>query len=800
MLHRLRLALVFLCLVTLLPNAAIGDDKKEDGDDPKDAPKKEAPTKDAPKKDAPKKDAPKKDDAKPGDPAPGEDEPAAPAPGTAPEDAPEDDPDADPAEDPEDALKDEAKKEGKDEPKKAPARTYEQVPSPAPVPAGQTFVQGGTIKIGSEQAYLDGILAGRPADHRKLFLYETPYHKTFLRPYFIGKYEITNAQYKRFLLDSAAVYDTASGSLANLDEIAAFMVRLSKDQQQSAKTLVWRQLYFANKDVIWKAFEKRINDFMVRRADGKIDEVATAKKFRFTPLPRTIKLKFYNLKPPSNWPDGAPLAGEEDHPVRFVSYNDAERFAEWAGMHLPLEAEWEWAARGPDGFVFPWGNDWPKNELYANWGGKIVDAAYMPTTLSVASRDGANPTGDKRAGEDGKKVPLDGDGRSWCGCHHMVGNVAEWTGSWFEKYRLGKFDHNFMGRWVKVIRGGGAGDGEMLVLRSACRNYVGGGPDAPPYPENDFPWVGFRLASYMKSGRDQIGPIVRRAVRAKKMHEEDLAIDHFTGAVTRNWVEPGSTPDNHVYILGRSNAIVVVPQKSFISAGERRMELMKRSWKRPTTFKTARGIKKKSETEHPFWTLGVIHTDIALENVQVREPEVIAPPTAKGKKKKKRGRAGRGRAKAPKTVKGICPAGTYLVGIWFGRLTLMLPSKEFVCFLPLAEGQKLGYEVMKLDAAEVTDPVVKVDPVFDWADLSFSIPLGGKSMDEKMHVVVTARIQFEVGSLEAAGTWIQEDPAAELTAEMRVKYDEYLKSEEKQNAKKKKRKGKDGKKTAASGK
>ena len=39
-----------------------------------------------------------------------------------------------------------------------------------------------------------------------------------------------------------------------------------------------------------------------------------------------------------------PPEGEADHPVRYVSYNDAEACAEWAGCHLPTEQEWEWAA------------------------------------------------------------------------------------------------------------------------------------------------------------------------------------------------------------------------------------------------------------------------------------------------------------------------------------------------------------------------------------------------------------------------------------------------------------------------
>jgi len=732
MLNRLRLTLALLALILLLPTAALCEGTKEDGKQPKDAP-----------------------DATP----PKTDKPAPPVPKDAP---------------------------------KAPTKVaVDQAASPAPVPAGMTFVQGGLVHIGTDQAYLDGLLAGRPPEHRKIFLYETPVHGEFLRPYFIGKFEVSNAQYLRFLQDSATSYDTSNGGLANLDEIAAYLVRLSKDQQHERHQIVWQQLYFTNKDAIWKAFKKTIEKFIVKRADGEVDEVATARKFRFEPLPRTLKLKFYTLRPPTNWPSATPPADEEDHPVRFVSYNDVEKFCEWAGVHVPLETEWEWAARGPQGYVFPWGNDWPKNEIYANWGGKVIDSRYMPMTLPVAAHDGSAPAKAAKAekAEKGKEAPLNGDGRSWCGCYNMVGNVAEWTGSWFQKYPTAKFTHSRMGRYVKVIRGGAAPDLEMLVLRPACRNYIGAGPEAPPYPENDFEWVGFRVASYMKSGRDVLAPIVRRATRPRKIKHSYLDEERFTGAVTRNWVEPGAEPDNHLYVLGRSNAVVLIPNASFLR--EDGLELMRRAWKRPTSYKSARGIKKKSETEHPFWALGVLHTDIGLEGVQVRKPEEIVVPDADGakapkkKKKKKKGRRGRGRARAPLTIEGTCPAGTYVLGIWFGRLTIMTPGKEFVCFVPLLKGQKLAYEVTKVKPEDVVAPTLKVDPELDWADLTFDMPLGGRGTAPDVRLKVTARLTFEVGSLEAAGTWVQEDPACELTTKLRKAYDEATQAGKKKHGKKK---------------
>ena len=773
MLNRLCVLLACLVLPALLPCAASANDAPLAGDTPvlADDPPVDEPPVDEPPVDEPPADEPPADEP-PADAPPTEeppaDEPAPESPKGA--DAPGDDgepakpdgepaePDDEPAEPEDEPVPAEPAPEAPAEDDPRAALAAEQGEPPTAVPAGMAYVRAGRVWIGTEREALASLLANRPADHRKLFNFEVPYHAHFLRPYFIGKYEVTNAQYHRFLQDTAVEYDTASGSLANLDEIAAHLANLSKDQQQHPKQTVWLQIYYANKDAIWAAFADRLADLQAKRPDDTIDEYATARKFRFEPLPRTLKLKFYSLRPPTNWPDMDPPRGQEDHPVRFVSYNDAERFAEWAGMHLPSEQEWEWAARGPLSPTFPWGNAWPPNALYANWGGKIVDSRYEPTTLAVASRDGRNTGGDREA-------PLDGDGRSWVGCHHMVGNVAEWTGSWFEPYPDNAAKHTFMGRYIKVIRGGGAGDGEMLVVRPACRNWVGGGPDAPPYPENAFQWVGFRLAAYMRSGQDQLKPIVRRAVDAKRMKEEMLDLTGYVGSVTRNWVEPAATPDNHVYVRGRSHAIVLIPQDSFLR--EQGMLDMEKAWKGPSSFKTGAGLSKKSETDDPFFTVGVLHTDIKLEPVLVRKPE----DETEDPKKKARGR---GRARAPDTMPGSCPPGTYIMACWFGRLALLTPSTEFVCFLqtPRGEDKKWSaFDVEKVDADKLAAPTLKVDADLDWADFRFNIALGGKGTDEKLRVIIQGRLLFEVGGLDAAGSWIQEDPAAALTAELRAAHE-----------------------------
>lgn len=98
--------------------------------------------------------------------------------------------------------------------------------------------------------------------------------------------------------------------------------------------------------------------------------------------------------------------GLERHPINCVNYDQAVTFCAFAGKRLPAEEEWELAARGTDGRIYPWGNG-----AYGNEECEIHNADQP--TCPVASR------------------PL---GRSPYGVFDMTGNVDEWTSSYYCPY------------------------------------------------------------------------------------------------------------------------------------------------------------------------------------------------------------------------------------------------------------------------------------------------------------------------------------------------------------------------------
>jgi sulfatase modifying factor 1 len=185
-------------------------------------------------------------------------------------------------------------------------------------------------------------------------------HTVTLSPYQIGKYEVTNKQYCQFLNEAQE-----AGKLMYSEDKYTF-----KGNVKGAGSIVGDTLYLHINNGPWYyQIEYREGKFFVKEGYGNF-------------------------------------------PVVVVTWAGANAFAEFYGWHLPTEAQWERAARGPDpGRIYPWGNTPPDCSLanYGLWDEGTVNKC-ADTTMEVTMYE---------------------KGQSYEGCHNMAGNVYECCSDFF---------------------------------------------------------------------------------------------------------------------------------------------------------------------------------------------------------------------------------------------------------------------------------------------------------------------------------------------------------------------------------
>jgi formylglycine-generating enzyme required for sulfatase activity len=268
-------------------------------------------------------------------------------------------------------------------------------------------IPAGEFIMGSTRTQIEKLVQQYGEKWRWLFEAEAPQHRVYLPTYRISKYPVTNAQFAEFI--------KASGYKTTAEKVGSGYI-WNSSQWQEVKGANWQH---------------------PRGPDSEV------------------------------W-------HKQDHPVTQVSWHDVCAFCEWTSkitdsrVRLPTEAEWEKAARGTDGRLYPWGNQQDVQRCNC-FESKIGDTTAVNQYPS---------------------------GASLCGVIDMVGNIWEWTSSlWGKKEKEPDFKYPYRatdGRenlevtdTFRVIRGGSWYD-VAVNARGADRSRIN------PHVRNDN--VGFRVA------------------------------------------------------------------------------------------------------------------------------------------------------------------------------------------------------------------------------------------------------------------------------------------------------------------
>lgn len=133
-------------------------------------------------------------------------------------------------------------------------------------------------------------------------------------------------------------------------------------------------------------------------------------KYEVSNLQYTEFIKATDHPAPAYW-DHHHL-NQANQPVTGVNWYDANTYCHWANKRLPTEAEWEKAARGPAGSIYPWGNELDITKAnFARGTRKVQKEEKYPATVNVDSHS---------------------EGKSYYGVYNMAGNVFEWVQDWYD--------------------------------------------------------------------------------------------------------------------------------------------------------------------------------------------------------------------------------------------------------------------------------------------------------------------------------------------------------------------------------
>jgi len=273
---------------------------------------------------------------------------------------------------------------------------------------GMVSIPAGEFKMGSNKE--ENVAMWRDANalnpygfNDRLYVDERPMHKVALPAFMIDKYEVTNAQYREFV-----------------------------NYTRHRVPFMWaRNGYNLSDDYLSYLPLKELRQIAIDKFMLDMDVTTMTQKALLAELQKI-------------------QTARDSMPVAAVTWFDAGNFCKWSRKRLPTEAEWEKAARGPDGFEYPWGNKWDATKI--NTMSEDDEAPYSPV--------GSYP---------GDVSPY--------GVFDMAANVAEWVEDWYDAYPGAEAsDIKFFGKTQRVVRGGMASSGHYdslsVVFRAAKRTHL----------------------------------------------------------------------------------------------------------------------------------------------------------------------------------------------------------------------------------------------------------------------------------------------------------------------------------------
>lgn len=279
-------------------------------------------------------------------------------------------------------------------------------------------LDGGTFQMGTDQTI------GFEIDR------ENPSLEVTVEPFAISKYTVSNEEFLEFFKDTGYVTDAERFGSSHVFHLLA-----SEEIKEKTPLVNGRDWWYEVDDASW------------RKPEGP----------------------------------GSSINDRMDHPVVHISWNDAKAYADWAGLRLPTEAEWEYAARGGyENLTFPWGNELKK------------DGKFMANTFQ-----GDFPTVNTQ--EDGflGTAPVESYEANGYGLYQVVGNVWEWClnpgrislEQFQEKSRdVFTLENNKPSQAMYALKGG-----SFLCHSSYCKRYRLAGRNANTAISSTSN-VGFRLA------------------------------------------------------------------------------------------------------------------------------------------------------------------------------------------------------------------------------------------------------------------------------------------------------------------